>query len=81
MYPTFIRLPANTVRAVFDRYLVVIRRLLDAQLSKLGQIRLPDVKQVSIVLVGGGSLIPYIRQALKDHYTQPGQEVINEEDH
>jgi molecular chaperone DnaK (HSP70) len=76
----FIRMPVETIRAVFDEYLDIVNALVNQQLKELEDDKFAHIKTKSIFLVGGGTLIPYISATLKEAYTRPGQSVMNHDD-
>ena len=73
---TFIRVDTAKVQEVFNEYLVEIKRLIMKQLQMLDDdttdIRGYGIAQIVIVLVGGGSLISYIQEELREEYTGMG---------
>lgn len=62
------------------RYLAEIKPLIDSQVSKVQNGGFDGIEKIAIMLVGGGSLIPYIHEVLKDEYTSPGIEVTQHDD-
>lgn len=64
----FIRIPAADICDVFENYLAEIKPLISSQVTKAEEGNFVGIEKIAIMLVGGGSLIPYIRESLKNEY-------------
>lgn len=68
----FIRISAADISDVFENYQAEIKPLISSQLTKAEEGNFAGIERFAIMLVGGGSLIPYIRDALRNEYTREG---------
>lgn len=76
----FIRISVADIREVFEKYLGKIKALISSQVSEVRRRNFPGVERIAIMLVGAGSLIPYLREELSEEYTRQGIEVTQHED-
>ena len=76
----FIRVSAVDIREVFEKYLAKIKPLISSQVSEVQKRSFNGVEKIAIMLVGGGSLIPYLCEALSEEYTRQGVEVTQHDD-
>lgn len=64
----YINLPREFVQNVFDKYLKRLHEPIEKQLDKLAVGNNPGYARISIDLVGGGSRILYVYEAIKELY-------------
>ena len=78
--PDYIRVSPIEMRAVFDEYVAEIMRLIGIQLDKLDKAGIPGVNYRTVMLVGGGSMIPYINEKLRAECENKMLQVTYDED-
>ena len=75
-----IKIDVDQADELFQKYVAEIMRLIDQQLNAMYVAQPPGIDKAAILLAGGGSLIPYVRETITAHYKAQGIEVTHFDD-